>query len=194
MSNSHNDYNVAGRVQNINKISFLTIVDIVILLFGILFSITSTVKTLKFTYKYIWCFAFAILGVIFVIFLIRNMRKKLVWLIGVAFICIYLVAAGFGAIVCEMNSARLGRISYYEGKSVEVQIDDAFYEWDGQSVTYDSRELTYISESSEGNHVIHILVDGEEKNNNVLVNQNNDNIYLEITGGGTGIYLILESK
>ena len=96
--------------------------------------------------------------------------------------------------MCELNSARLNRLSYYKEKSVEVKIDDVVYEWDGESVTYDPRELTYISESLDGDHEVRILVDGEEKKNNILINPNNDNIYLEITGGGTGIYLILEPK
>ena len=180
-----------GNAEGKKAVSLFTIIEIMILVFGVTSSISSTVKTLKYTNKYVWCFAFAVLGVVFIAVLIYNIKKKLIWLLGIGLIFIYLIVAGYGAIVCELNSARLNRLSYYKGKSVEVKIDDVIYEWDGQSVTYDSRELTYISESLEGNHAIHILVDGEEKKNNILINPDNDTIYLEITGGGTGIYLIL---
>jgi len=180
-----------GNAEGKKAVSLFTIIEIMILVFGVISSISSTVKTLKYTNKYVWCFAFAVLGVVFIAVLIYNIKKKLTWLLGIGLIFIYLIVAGYGAIVCELNSARLNRLSYYKGKSVEVKIDDVIYEWDGQSVTYDSRELTYISESLEGNHAIHILVDGEEKKNNILINPDNDTIYLEITGGGTGIYLIL---
>jgi hypothetical protein len=180
-----------GNAEGKKAVSLFTIIEIMILVFGVISSISSTVKTLKYTNKYVWCFAFAVLGVVFIAVLIYNIKKKLIWLLGIGLIFIYLIVAGYGAIVCELNSARLNRLSYYKGKSVEVKIDDVIYEWDGQSVTYDSRELTYISESLEGNHAIHILVDGEEKKNNILINPDNDTIYLEITGGGTGIYLIL---
>lgn len=180
-----------GNADGKKAVSLFTIIEIMILVFGVISSISSTVKTLKYTNKYVWCFAFAVLGVVFIAVLIYNIKKKLIWLLGIGLIFIYLIVAGYGAIVCELNSARLNRLSYYKGKSVEVKIDDVIYEWDGQSVTYDSRELTYISESLEGNHAIHILVDGEEKKNNILINPDNDTIYLEITGGGTGIYLIL---
>ena len=180
-----------GNSEGKKAVSLFTIIEIMILVFGVISSISSTVKTLKYTNKYVWCFAFAVLGVVFIAVLIYNIKKKLIWLLGIGLIFIYLIVAGYGAIVCELNSARLNRLSYYKGKSVEVKIDDVIYEWDGQSVTYDSRELTYISESLEGNHAIHILVDGEEKKNNILINPDNDTIYLEITGGGTGIYLIL---
>lgn len=183
-----------GDSEGKKAVSLFTIIEIMILVFGVISSISSTVKTLKYTNKYVWCFAFAVLGVVFIAILIYNIKKKLIWLPGIALILLYLIIAGFGAIVCEMNSARLNRLSYYKGKSVEVKIDDVAYKWDGQSVTYDPRELTYISESLDGDHKIRILVDGEEKKNNILINPNNDNIYLEITGGGTGIYLILESK
>lgn len=183
-----------GDSEGKKAVSLFTIIEIMILVFGVISSISSTVKTLKYTNKYVWCFAFAVLGVVFIAILIYNIKKKLIWLSGIALILLYLIIAGFGAIVCEMNSARLNRLSYYKGKSVEVKIDDVAYKWDGQSVTYDPRELTYISESLDGDHKIRILVDGEEKKNNILINPNNDNIYLEITGGGTGIYLILESK
>ena len=180
-----------GNAEGKKAVSLFTIIEIMILVFGVISSISSTVKTLKYTNKYVRCFAFAVLGVVFIAVLIYNIKKKLIWLLGIGLIFIYLIVAGYGAIVCELNSARLNRLSYYKGKSVEVKIDDVIYEWDGQSVTYDSRELTYISESLEGNHAIHILVDGEEKKNNILINPDNDTIYLEITGGGTGIYLIL---
>ena len=183
-----------GDLESKKAVSIFTIIEILILIFGVILSISSTVKPLKYTNKYIWCFSFAVLGVVFILVLIFNIKKKLIWLLGIALILLYLIIAGFGAIVCEMNSARLNRLSYYKGKSVEVKIDDVVYEWDGQSVTYDPRELTYISESLDGDHKIRILVDGEEKKNNILINPNNDNIYLEITGGGTGIYLILEPK
>lgn len=183
-----------GNSEGKQSVSLFTIIEILILIFGVILSISSTVKTLKYTNKYVWCFAFAVLGVVFIAILIYNIKKKLIWLLGIVLILLYLIIAGFGAIVCEMNSARLNRLSYYKGKSVEVKIDDIIYEWDGQSVTYDPRELTYISESLEADHKIRILVDGEEKKNNIYVNPQNDNIYLEITGGGTGIYLILEPK
>ena len=113
-----------GNSERKQPVYLFTIIEVLILIFGVISSLSSTVKTLKYTNKYIWCFAFAVLGLVFIAILIFNIKKKLIWLLGIALILLYLIIAGFGAIVCELNSARLNRLSYYKGKSVEVKIDD----------------------------------------------------------------------
>ena len=78
------------------KISPLIIIEAVILAFGVFLSIQATVKPLRFTTKYIWCFVFPLLGIGMILFLLLRLRKKFTSLIGIGLILLYLFAAGYG--------------------------------------------------------------------------------------------------
>ena len=70
------------------RISILAIIEVLILAFGILLSISSTLKPLPYTLRYVWCFAFVLLGIAMIAVLIVLIRKRFVWLLGFAFIII----------------------------------------------------------------------------------------------------------
>lgn len=170
------------------KISPLIIIEAVILAFGVFLSIQATVKPLRFTTKYIWCFVFPLLGIGMILFLLLRLRKKFTSLIGIGLILLYLFAAGYGYFICELNYSRLNKISFFEGKEVKIVYDDTEYKWDGESVTYERNGLINI-ESGE----MKITLDGEDIRYGVLRKPEDDNLYLEIYGGGTGIFLKLDA-
>jgi len=89
--------------------------------------------------------------------------------------------------VSKMLNIPLIRVQFYEGKEVRALIDGVIYSWDGESVTYDYEGLEYIDPVKD----VKILVDGEEKKYGVLGTADSLGIYLEIYGGGTGIFLEL---
>lgn len=169
------------------RVSIPAIVEILILLLGTVMSMSSTIKPLRYTAKYVWCFVFPILGVGLIMFLILTIRKKLIWLFGLFFIIFYLFVGGYGAFVCELNASRLKRVQFYEGKEVMALIDGVTYSWDGESVTYDYEGLEYIDPAKD----VKVLVNGEEKRYGVLGSADSLDIYIEIYGGGTGIFLKL---
>jgi hypothetical protein len=175
------------------KISLFTIIDIIILAIGVWMSISSTMKTFQYTAKYAWCFVFALLGIAMIAFLIWKIRKKRIWLIGIGLIIVYLVVGGFGAFVCEYNYTRLKRLSWYDGKEVNAEVDGVCYTWDNESVTYDPTDMEYVGYPSDGES-IKITVDGKAENHGVYTKSSTDYIYVEIYSGGTGIYLILDKK
>ena len=174
------------------RISLLTILEIIILAIGVAISTGSTVKPLKYTTKYVWCFIFPILGVVLIIFLIKGIRKKMSGLLGLGFIIMYIFVGGFGAFVCELNSSRLNRVSFFEGKEVRAVLGETEYKWDGESVSYNPEKLSYIEPSEKMNPVI--TVDGENKKYGALTSSEDDCLYLEIYGGGTGIFLKLSQQ
>ena len=175
-------------------VSTLVIFEIMILLLGIGMSIASTFKALQYTLKYVWCFLFPVLGIILVVTLIIMIRKKRAALIGLAFICIYLLTAGFGAIVCEVNSSRLRILSQFDGKEVTVSFADSVYIWDGSSVTYDPRNMEPYSEISGGGEYL-CMVGGEKKSYVLYSDREKQAVYyLEVSSAGTGIYFILSPK
>ncbi|MBR1568810.1 MAG: hypothetical protein IJ648_07570 [Lachnospiraceae bacterium] len=174
------------------RISVFIVIEIGILIIGILMSISGTIPTLAYTLRYVWTFGFAILGIVLVILLIVRIRKRFTWLIGIACIVVYLFAAGYGYIVCAMNTPRMRRLEFFEGKRVYVEIDETTYEWDGESVCYNYHELTVLeAEYYTEAHTIHIWVDDEERDYALYTDMNTSNIYVQIYGGGTGDFLVL---
>lgn len=130
-------------------ISILGIFEIIVLALGVIISISATIKPLKYTNKYAWCFVFAVIGLVFIIVLAKNLKKRYAWLLGACLIFVYIFVAGFGAIVCEVNASRLRQLSYYEGKNVYTYVNDVRYEWDGESVTYDPSGFVPLREPLE---------------------------------------------
>ncbi len=174
------------------RISFFTIIEICILALGVAMSISSTLKPLHYTVKYAWCIVFPILGTAMIIYLIVKIRKKRIWLTGAGFIILYLFVAGYGAYICELNSARFKRLSYFAGKEVKAILGDTEYIWDGESVSYNSDKLEYIEPIEKQN--LTITVNGDFKQYGALKSSEDNCIYLEIYGGGTGIFLKLSPQ
>ena len=171
------------------SISLFTIIDIIILAIGVWMSVTSTVKTFQYSNKYAWCFIFALIGIAMIAFLVWKIKKKRIWLIGIGLIIVYLIVGGFGAFVCEYNYTRLKRLSWYDGKEINAEVNGVYYTWDNESVTYDPTDMEYIGSSSDNS--IDFTIDGKHESHGVYTKPGSDDIYVEIYGGGTGIYLIL---
>ena len=177
--------------QSRGSISPLAVFCSFVLVFGIVLSVTSTLKPLKYSKAYVWYFGFAVEGVVFIVLLLVLLRKRFAGLLGLVLVFIYLFTAGFGAMLCEVNAMRLGRLKYYESKTITATIDGVDYEWDQKSVTYNSENLKYWDELQEESKYA-IYVDGEKRNLGIYVSDKDENIYIEIYPGGTGMYLILE--
>ncbi len=190
MDNAMKDIN--KELPEKRSISLLTIIEIIVLAIGVAMSFSSTVKPLKYTARYAWCFIFPLLGVGLIAFLIVKIRKKMIWLIGLGFIIMYLITAGYGAFVCELNNSRLKRISGFTGKEVIAVQGDTEYIWDGESASYNPEKLEYMKQDERG--MLKVTVDGEEAHYGVLTSSDDDCLYLEIYGGGTGIFLKLSPK
>ena len=174
------------------RISILAIIEVLILAFGILLSISSTLKPLPYTLRYVWCFACVLLGIAMIAVLIVLIRKRFIWLLGFAFIIIYLFAAGSGAITCELNASRLRRVDYFRGKEVVATINDTTYKWDGESVSYDRSNLEVIDYSTL--EKAGITIDGKKSSYAMLRCMDSPDIALEVYGGATGIFLILSPE
>ena len=174
------------------RISILAIIEILVLLFGVLLSVSSTVKPLPYTLRYVWCFVFALLGIAMIAVLIVLIRKRFVWLLGFAFIIIYLFAAGGGAFICELNTSRLKRVDYFRNKEIIATINDTTYTWDGKSVLYDRSELEDIDYSILEKVIV--TIDGEESSYGLVQCIDSSDLAIEVYGGGTGIFLILSPK
>ncbi len=174
------------------RISILAIIEILILAFGVLLSLAYTVKPLHYTLKYAWCFVFTLLGIAMIAVLIVLIRKRFVWLLGFAFIIIYLIAAGSGAITCELNASRLKRVDYFRGKEVVATINDTTYKWDGESVSYDRSNLEVIDYSTF--EKAGVTIDGEKSSYAMLRCTDSPDIAIEVYGGATGIFLILSPE
>lgn len=169
-------------------VSILGIFEMIILAIGVIISIKATIKPLKYTNKYMWCFIFAVIGLIFIVILAKSLKKRYVCLLGACLIFIYIFIAGFGAIVCEVNASRLRKLSYYEGKNIYTYVNDLKYEWDGRSVTYDPSRLKPLDES------LKFWVGEEAKTFDVYEKEQSDQLFAEVFSGDTGIFLILDPK
>lgn len=169
-------------------ISILGIFEIIVLALGVIISISATIKPLKYTNKYAWCFVFAVIGLVFIIVLAKNLKKRYAWLLGACLIFVYIFVAGFGAIVCEVNASRLRQLSYYEGKNVYTYVNDVRYEWDGESVTYDPSGFVPLREPLE------FRVGDESKTYEVYTKEQSAQLFAEVFSGSTGIFLILDPK
>ena len=124
----------------------LVIIDSTILAVGVIVSIMGTLKAVQFSKKYVPYFLFAVLGIVLIAVMIRLIKKKFTFILGIGFILFYLVFAGFGYIVCETNAARIKRLSYFEGKTVTLAIDGESYAWTGEAL-YDSKALEPVDVS-----------------------------------------------
>ena len=173
-------------------ISILAIIESLILAFGVLLSISSTVKPLPYTLRYAWCFVFALLGIAMIAVLIVLIRRRFVWLLGFAFIIIYLFAAGSGAITCELNAGRLKRVDYFRSKEIIAVINDTTYTWDGESVSYDRSNFEDIDYSTLER--VNVTIDGERSSYALLQCTDSPDIAIEVYGGATGIFLILSPE
>ena len=176
-------------------ISILGIFETLILLLGAVCSVKSTIKPIKYTLDYLWCFGFPILGIVFVAIMIIFIRKRYVILIGMALIFIYIFVAGFGAIVCEVNYMRLKTVSYFKDKEVVLTVDDSTYKWDGKSVSYNPENMEYVDDSGSNGKTYTCKVSGDTYKHAIYSDtQQKDVYYLEISSSGTGIYLRLEQQ
>ena len=69
----------------------LTIIECVILALGVLLSFQGTLKAVLLSGKYVPYFLFAVLGLAFIVILIRLIKKRLTYLLGIGFILFYLI-------------------------------------------------------------------------------------------------------
>ena len=165
------------------------IIECIILALGVLLSAQGTFKVYQLSSKYAPLFLLALLGIIFIAILIIFMKKKFTYILGIGFIMFYVVFAGFGFIVCEVNAARIRRLDYYEEKTVELEIDGETYEWTGEAF-YDSMDLEPLD---VGGKETCFVVDGEKRDISFVyvMPGDEDTIYYEIYSGATGDYLIM---
>ena len=171
-----------------SNVSIVSKFEMIILAIGVIISINATLKPLKYTNKYMWCFIFAAIGLVFIVILAKNLKKRYACLLGACLIFMYIFVAGFGAIVCEVNASRLRQLSYYEGKNIYTYVNDIKYEWDGKSVTYDPSRLKPLDET------LNFWVGDESKSYIVYTKEQSDQLFAEVFSGETGIFLILDPK
>ena len=168
----------------------LVIIECIILAFGVLLSIQGTMKAARLSSKYVPFFLFAVLGVFFIAVLLFFMKRKHTFILGIGFILFYMIFAGFGFCVCELNAARIRRLNYYEGKTVSLVIDDETYAWTGEAF-YNSRDLEPLD---IGGNEAYFEVNGEKRRISFVYVMPGDDktIYYEIYGGATGDFLIMK--
>lgn len=168
----------------------LTVVECLILVFGVILSITGTVKAVKLSTSYIPYFWFAVLGIVFAVVLFILRKKRFTFLAGIGMIAIYLIVAGFAYIVCTVNATRMRNLLFYEGKIIVMTIDDKHYVWNGEGY-YNSSDLKPVDVREQN---AFISVDGEDKELSfVYMNPGDeDTVYYEISGRNAGEYLVME--
>ena len=168
----------------------LTIAECIILVFGVILSITGTVKAVKLSSSYIPYFGFAVLGIAFAVVLFILRKKRFTFLAGIGMIAAYLIVAGFAYIVCTVNATRMRHLLFYEGKIIVMTIDDKHYVWNGEGY-YNSSDLKPVDVSEQN---AFLSVDGENKELSfVYMNPGDeDTVYYEISGRNTGEYLVME--
>lgn len=165
------------------------IIECIILALGSLLSIQGTLKAYRLSSEYAPLFLFALLGIIFIAVLLIFIKRRFTYILGVGFIIFYVIFAGFGYIVCNVNAARIRRVRYYEGKTVELQIDGKSYAWTGEAF-YKFKDLEPMDVSERE---AYFVVDGEKTQINFVyvMPGEDDTIYYEFYGGSTGDYLIM---
>ena len=173
-------------MDNKERVSPFTVIELLVLLFGTVLSIIGTVKTLQYTQDYVWCFAFAVIGIILTAVLVANRKKRYAVLTGLAIVFIYLITAGFGYIVCSVNVQRIRRAALFEGKTVTVSVDGREYLWNG-SMEYNSEDFSPVSGAA-------VYVDGKEHQYAVYRSKSSDSIYVEIDSRNTGDYLVMDAE
>ena len=172
-------------------ISILAIFEMVILFIGVLMSIRSTTRVLKYDFKYAGYYAFALLGLAFIAILILLVKKKYAWIIGLTFIIVFLIVGGFADLVCEANYSRLKKVNYYKGKTITAEYNGNYYEWDGESYFFYRKDMV-LEDHPSVNNDYKLYIDGEESKMCIYTSpEDTENIYIEIFGGDIGAYLIL---
>ena len=83
----------------------LVLFECFILLIGTLLSVSATFSAVSWSVSYIPYFFFGVMGFAFIAALLREIDKASAVLMGLGFIVIYLILAGFGYIVCVMAHA-----------------------------------------------------------------------------------------
>ena len=169
-----------------------TIVECIILILGVLLSISGTIKAVRHSASYIPYFGFALLGVIFVVVLFVLRKKRFTFIAGICLIGFYLIVAGFAYIVCVTNASRMRRLESYEGRDVYVTIGDDKFVWTGEGF-YRSANLIPV-DVRDSDAVL--SVDGETTSISFVYQlpDDDDTVYYEIYGGSTGDYLVLEKS
>ena len=152
------------------------IIDSLILAVGVIVSFLGTLKASKISGRFVPYFLFAVLGIALIAVLIRFIKKKYTSILGIGFVIIYLVFAGFGYIVCERNAGRF--------------IDGETYAWTGEGF-YDSEALEPVDVSTSE---AYFMTDKYNLSLDVVyVMPGEDNtIYYGFFGSETSEYLIME--
>ena len=166
------------------------IIECNILALGVILSIQGTLKAAQLSSKYVPYYLFAVLGIAFIVILISLIKKRFTFLLGIAFILFYLIFAGFGYIVCEMNAARIKRVNYYKDKTISLEIDGDYYAWTGEAY-YNSAELKPLDVSEDQ---AYFIINGDKRQVSFvyLMPGEDDTVYYEIYGGATGDFLIMK--
>ncbi|MBR3469411.1 MAG: hypothetical protein IKH28_06940 [Lachnospiraceae bacterium] len=81
-----------------------TVIEILILILGTSMSIHYTGRALKYDKGYSWYYAFAALGIVFIVILFIWLTSKFAWALGLAFVIVYFFVAGFAAMLCEAHA------------------------------------------------------------------------------------------
>ena len=167
-----------------------TIAECIILVFGVILSITGTVKAVKLSPSFIPYFGFAVLGIVFAVVLFLLRKKRFTFLAGIGMVFVYAVVAGFAYIVCEVSRVRMKHLQFFEGKEVVITIDDRRYIWTGEGF-YNPEHLKYVDLREQN---AFFSVDGEDKElmSIYMDPDDEDTIYYEISGRNTGEYLVME--
>ncbi|MBO4391589.1 MAG: hypothetical protein J5825_12105 [Lachnospiraceae bacterium] len=174
------------------RISILAIPEILILLLGVFTSLSITSRVVSISGKHAWYYLFAVLGVAMILFLIKKIRMRFVWVVGFAFIVIYLIVAGSAAMRCELDYSRIRRVLHFDGREVTAEFDGKSYRWDGENVSYDIHVLDPVDDELQAQS--RILVDGIPTTNGLYRKEGSDELYMQIYGGATGIFLVLEPE
>lgn len=170
----------------------LTIAECIILIIGVMISISGTIKAVSYSTSYIPYFAFAVLGIVFTVVLFILRSKRFTFLAGIGMIFFYLIFAGFAYIVCSVNAQRMRRLEYYSGKEVVLYIGDDRYDWTGEGF-YQSENLEPVDVSDKDAYV---TIDGEVRNEKFVYMMPGDEntVYYDIYSGCTGDYLVMEKS
>ncbi len=174
----------------------MLIFEVLILVLGLGISIFYTCSVLKYDIRNAWFFRFAVVDIIFIIVTIAVSRKKtnVGNFIGFIFIFVFLLYGGYGAFCCMLLDQRMEHLSYYKGKTVSAEVDDSLYVWDGESVTYSLGKDSRAEQIDKSKHTVVVNIDNQQTEKALYDDDSDENMYLQIYGGGTGEWLILKSK
>ena len=167
-----------------------TIAECIILVLGVILSITGTVKAVNLSSSFIPYFGFAVLGIVIAVVLFLFRKKRFTFLVGIGMVFVYAVVAGFAYFVCEVSRVRMKHLQFFEGKEVVITIDDRRYIWNGEGF-YNSEHLKCVDLREQN---AYFSVDGEDKELMfIYMNPDDeDTIYYEISTSIDGEYLVMK--